>query len=81
MLEMFLRAGSLGMVLLRRRNTCSRRPLSNDMTLGVISRTCPSYKSQMVSSGFVLNSDVVGEGERGGELERRLQFGEEPRKT
>lgn len=43
MLEMFLKAGSLGIVLLRRRNTCSRRPLSSDMTLGVISRTCPSW--------------------------------------
>lgn len=42
MLEMFLKAGSLGIVLLRRKNTCSRRPFSSDMTLGVISRTCPS---------------------------------------
>lgn len=42
MVEIFLRAGSLGTVLLRRRNMCSRRPLSSDMTFGVISRTCPS---------------------------------------
>lgn len=54
MFEMFLKAGSLGIVLLRRRNTCSRRPLSSDMTLGVISRTCPSWLPKMVSTDFVL---------------------------
>lgn len=61
MLEMFLKAGSLGIVLLRRRNTCSRRPLSSDMTLGVISRTCPSWILRMVSFGLVLNSNAIGE--------------------